>query len=82
MEERKTSDIVIDKLRSHGCRITNQRKILIDVILDHECASSKEIYYLASRKDPNIGIATVYRMIRTLEEYGIISRRSMYQVEV
>lgn len=76
------SELVIEKLRSHGCRITNQRRILIDIILDHDCASCKEIYYLASKKDPAIGIATVYRMMRTLEEYGIITRKSMYKVEI
>lgn len=78
----KQSDRVIDTLRSHGCRITNQRRILIDIILEHDCASCKEVYYLASKKDPTIGIATVYRMMRTLEEYGIITRKTMYQVEV
>lgn len=75
-------EVVVDKLRENGCRITNQRKILIKVILEHDCASCKEIYYYASKEDPTIGIATVYRMMRTLEEYGIISRKSMYQLEV
>ena len=78
----KNSELVIDALRGHGCRITNQRRILIDIILENDCASCKEIYYLASKKDPSIGIATVYRMMRTLEEYGIITRKSMYQVEI
>ena len=82
MKDNNTSELVIEKLRSHGCRITNQRRILIDVILKHDCATCKEIYYLASKKDPSIGIATVYRMMRTLEEYGIITRQSMYQVEI
>ena len=77
-----SNEVVIEKLRRHGLRITNQRRILIDIILEHDCASCKEIYYLASKKDPSIGIATVYRMIRTLEEYGIITRNSMYQVEL
>ena len=82
MSERSANDQVIDKLRSDGCRITNQRRILIDVILGNDCASCKEIYYLASKKDPSIGIATVYRMMRTLEEHGIISRKSMYKIEI
>lgn len=54
-----SNEVVIEKLRSHGLRITNQRRILIDIILEHDCASCKEIYYLASKKDPSIGIATV-----------------------
>ncbi len=28
----------------------------------------REIYFLAARKDPNIGMATIYRMINLLEE--------------
>ena len=40
----------------------------------------KEIYYRASRIDPSIGTATVYRMINKLEEIGAINRRNMYKV--
>ena len=38
--------------------------------LQEECTCCKEIYFLASKKDPNIGMATVYRMINLLEEIG------------
>jgi Fur family ferric uptake transcriptional regulator len=82
MIDTNASELVIEKLRNHGCRITNQRRILIDIILENDCASCKEIYYLASKKDPDIGMATVYRMMRTLEEFGIISRNSMYQIKI
>lgn len=40
----------------------------------------KEIYYNASRLDPGIGSATVYRMVNLLEEIGAISRRNMYKI--
>ena len=61
-------DIILQRLRNRGCRITKQRMMLLDIILK------------ASKLDPNIGTATVYRMINTLEEIGAINRRNMYRV--
>ena len=74
-------DEIIEKLKQNGCRITRQRKILIDIILENDCASCKEIFYKASQEDRKIGAATVYRMINALEEIGAISRKNMYRVE-
>ena len=34
---------IIERLKEKGCRITKQRKILIDIILENDCASCKEI---------------------------------------
>lgn len=73
-------DIVIQKLREQGCRITRQRLILLDIILEGNCSCCKEIYYKASKIDEKIGSATVYRMINTLEEIGAISRKNMYKI--
>ena len=74
-------DEIIEKLKQNGCRITRQRKILIDIILENDCASCKEIFYKAAQEDRKIGAATVYRMINALEEIGAISRKNMYRVE-
>ena len=68
---------IVDRLRREGCRITKQRKIILDIILQEECTCCKEIYFLASKKDPNIGMATVYRMINLLEE--IVMSRQEYR---
>lgn len=73
-------EVVIQKLRERGCRITKQRLMLLDIILKEECSCCKEIYYKASKLDDRIGTATVYRMINTLEEIGAISRKSMYKI--
>ncbi len=74
-------EMIIQKLKDQGCRITKQRLMLLDIILQEECSCCKEIYYKASRLDPNIGSATVYRMINTLEEIGAISRKNMYRID-
>nr|WP_294490701.1 transcriptional repressor [uncultured Mediterraneibacter sp.] len=74
-------DQIIEKLKENGCRITKQRLMLIDIILENDCSSCKEIFYKASREDAGIGVATVYRMVNALEEIGAINRKNMYKVE-
>lgn len=76
----RQKEIIINRLRQKGFRFTNQRKIIIDILLQNECDSCKQIYYKAIKKDEQIGIATVYRVINILEEIGIINKREMYKV--
>ena len=73
-------EMIIEKLKENGGRITKQRLMLLDIILEDDCSSCKEIFYKASKKDHKIGTATVYRMINALEEIGAISRKNMYKV--
>ena len=72
---------ILRELKKGGCRITSQRQVLIDVILRDECCSCKEIYYQAIKEDPTLGPATVYRMVKTMEEAGLIRRKNMYRVD-
>ena len=53
---------IIIKLKENGCRITKQRKMILDIILENRCSSCKEIYVQASKLDHSIGMATVYRL--------------------
>lgn len=73
-------EMVIQKLKERGCRITKQRLLLLDIILEEDCSCCKEIYYRATKMDEGIGTATVYRMINILEEIGAISRKNMYKI--
>lgn len=75
-----SEEMVINRLKERGFRITRQRKLILRFILEHECSCCKEIYYHVKEQDPTVGIATVYRMIKTLEETGIIDRRNMYRI--
>lgn len=61
--------------------MTRQRELVLDIILEGDCSCCKEIYYRAMQKDPEIGVATVYRMVNKLEEMGVISRKNMYKIE-
>ena len=73
-------DYVLQELKKHGKRITGQRKIIIEIILQQDWENCKDIYYEAIKKDSSIGIATVYRMLDTLEEIGILEKRCSYCV--
>ena len=73
-------EIVLQKLREQGYRITKQRQLLLDVILEEECTSCKEMYYKAYAVDSSIGIATVYRIVSLLEDIGVFSRKNMYRI--
>ena len=76
----KAKEAIVQKLKASGCRITKQRLMLLDIILEEDCSCCKEIYYKASRLDDRIGTATVYRMVNTLEEIGAISRKKTVPV--
>ena len=73
-------EVIIQKMKDSGCRITKQRMILLDIILEEDCSCCNEIYFKASKKDSKIGVATVYRMINSLEEIAGISRKNMFKV--
>ena len=73
-------DMIIQKLKDSGSRITKQRLLIIDIILQDECSCCKEIYYKASHIDSSIGTATIYRFVNTLEGMGAINRKNMYKV--
>lgn len=51
-EQQEQKQIIIERLKEDGCRITKQRLMLLDIILEDECSSCKEIYYRASKKGP------------------------------
>ncbi len=77
---RMQKERIIQTLKERGCRITRQRKRLIDLIMENEYSCCKEIYYQAVQEDGSIGMATVYRMVKILEEIGAISRNNMYTI--
>ncbi|MGN0379876.1 MAG: transcriptional repressor [Butyrivibrio sp.] len=76
----KKKNQVVELMRKNNCRITKQRLTILDVMLEGNCDCCKEIYYLASRRDNTIGMATIYRMVNTLEELGVINRGNIYRI--
>ncbi len=58
-----------------GLRITEQRRVIAQVLSDSEDHPDVELLHSrASAIDPKISIATVYRTVRLFEEAGILDR--------
>ncbi|MGQ0661637.1 Fur family transcriptional regulator [Sphingosinicella sp.] len=58
-----------------GLRITEQRKVIAQVLGDSEDHPDVEkLHERAAAVDPGISIATVYRTVRLFEEAGILER--------
>lgn len=68
--------MVTDKLRSEGGRMTAQRRLILEAL---ECGedhpTAEEIYRRARASDDSLHLSTVYRTLRWLEEEGLVSPR-------
>lgn len=71
---------VLNQLKNAGYRITEQRKLLLQIILNNEYSSCKEIYYAAKEKDDKVGIATVYRTVQLLEDMELIHKEMVVRI--
>lgn len=56
-----------------GLRMTEQRRVIADVLSDSDDhPDAEEVYARAEKIDPKISLATVYRTLRLFGETGII----------
>ena len=62
------------KLEASGLRMTVQRRHIIDILTKTNCTTPKELWYEAKMRVPDLGIATVYRLINRLVSIGVLSK--------
>ncbi len=61
-------------VRQSGLRMTRQRKVIAEVIIELEGhVNIEQLYDEVRKRDKNIGYATLYRTIKLLREVGIVS---------
>jgi Fur family ferric uptake transcriptional regulator len=61
------------ELHKHGFKVTPQRRIIIDAIMDsHEHLTPAAIHERVQRENSSIGLVTIYRTIDVLAELGLI----------
>lgn len=61
------------KCSEHGLRMTDQRRVIAQVLSDSDDhPDAEELYARASVIDPKISLATVYRTVRLFSDAGII----------
>ena len=68
------TDETLRKLEASGLRMTVQRRHIIEILTSSNCTSPKELWYEAKQYVPDLGIATVYRLINRLEQIGVLSK--------
>ncbi|MEL6645081.1 MAG: Fur family transcriptional regulator [Pseudomonadota bacterium] len=69
------SDTIIERCEAKGLRLTEQRRIIAQVLEDaDDHPDVEELYARASAADPHISLATVYRTVKLFEEAGILEK--------
>ena len=69
------SETIEQKCLSKGVKLTDQRKVIAQVMSqssDHPDVD--ELYNRVSKIDPKISIATVYRTVKLFQEAGILAK--------
>ena len=69
---KKAAELFNDFITKKNLRMTPQRALILDICLKKQGhISAEELYDLVKKRDPSIGQATVYRMLKLLSESGI-----------
>lgn len=65
---------VLDRLRDADYKLTPQRKLVVETLLEHSGShlSAEDIYGLIKERHPEIGLATVYRTLELLSELNVL----------
>ncbi|MEM9344408.1 MAG: Fur family transcriptional regulator [Pseudomonadota bacterium] len=68
-------DTIIERCEAKGLRLTEQRRVIAQVLEDaSDHPDVEELYARASAVDPKISLATVYRTVKLFEEAGILEK--------
>ena len=69
------TDTILQRCEQKSLRMTSQRKIIAQVLGDTaDHPDVEELYTRASKIDPTISIATVYRTVKLFDEAGILDK--------
>ena len=65
-------DLLEDRLREHGYRVTTQRRTVFDAVAALGHGTHEEILRHAQTVDASLNLSTVYRNLEVLEEIGLV----------
>ncbi|WP_109714061.1 Fur family transcriptional regulator [Faecalicatena contorta] len=76
MEQEKAQELLKEKLRGKGLKVTQQRMLVLQTLADRSGShmAAEDIYELIREKYPEIGLATVYRTLQLLLEMQLVDR--------
>src|SRR5665648_616421 len=68
----------LNQLQANGHRLTKPLKILVNILAESQfILNPTEVFNLAKKKYPKIGLVTVYRAMEKMESAGLIERVHM-----
>lgn len=75
------SESLLSRMQGKGLRLTDQRRVLAD-LLDQaaEHLDAESVYRIAKKKDPSIHRATIYRTLNTLKRLGLVDELDLMHV--
>ena len=68
-------EILKDHLAKHQLKLTRQRELILGLFLKMEHITAEQMYRQLARKDPHIGLATIYRTLNLFCEAGLAQAR-------
>jgi len=76
-----STESLLDRMHARGLRITHQRRLLAELLESaEEHLDAEEVYRRASRRDPEIHRATIYRTLNTLKKLRLIDELDLMHV--
>jgi len=71
----KEIGVLQEHLSKHQLKLTRQREQILTVFLRMEHITAEQMYRLLAKKDPHIGLATIYRTLNLFCEAGLAQAR-------
>jgi Fur family transcriptional regulator, ferric uptake regulator len=71
----KEISVLKDHLAKHQLKLTRQREHILDMFLKNEHITAEQMYRQLAKKDPHIGLATIYRTLNLFCEVGLAQAR-------
>ena len=71
----KEISVLQEHLSKHQLKLTRQREQILTVFLRMEHITAEQMYRLLNKKNPHIGLATIYRTLNLFCEAGLAQAR-------
>jgi Fur family ferric uptake transcriptional regulator len=71
----KELEILKTHLSKHSLKLTRQRELILTTFLKLEHVTAEQLYHILAKKDPHIGLATIYRTLKLFCETGLAQER-------
>jgi Fur family transcriptional regulator, ferric uptake regulator len=68
-------EVLKDHLAKHQLKLTRQREEILGLFLKNEHITAEQMYRQLAKRDPHIGLATIYRTLNLFCEAGLAQAR-------